>query len=992
MQGRSFLPGSFRHFLARLALLAVAVALLAASVWWDNAANRGVGGRARAEIPWADVPLGGVNTYGLHHEVVTAEQRLSGDNKVARTFEMLRDGGFHFARVQFPWEDIEVCGKGDFRDCRGGSEGQSTWIKYDYIVAQARQHDVELIVRLDRPPDWAREAALASAEVQAAVAVGRPVTGPPDRFEDYADFAGAIAHRYGDDLRFYQIWNEPNLPGEWNYRRQDPSDFVRLLRLAREAITTADADAVVLFPALSPTDGEDPSATNDLDYLQGIYDAGGRDAFDIMSAQLYGLGQPPEERRYVKPNTSLLRPIETRTDVGRVVLLREVMERNGDAGKAVWISELGWNSAPPGMQHPWGMSVTEEQKARYLVAAMERARREWPWVGAMCVWMFRWGGDAPHPSDPTPYFQLVDFDFRPLPAFSALADYLSALPPVSPARRQPLPLLAAALALAAVVAASGWIWPGVLRAGMAATRWSAHTARAGRRRMQPGARLGTAARLLHRLRRSDRSLVLLLALGVVVFYRASPQLPLTLLGTVLCLPVALLRPDLVLLLVAPAAALYLAPKGVWDARFGLSRPAGYFLPLHELLLLFAALGSAAHLLLRLPSLSRPAWRLPIPLPALVFAIAGTLGVAAAWDGVRGAALREWRWLVVEPLLFYALVRYYGRRDSFRRQIMWAWLVGGAVVACVGLLQILGLNLRPVITGQRCFSEAVVVAGGVPRATSIYCHPNNLGLALGRVWPVLAALGVGAAAGSVRMRVHDRGAATVRGGIGQVPLALAAVALAGLGTSFSKGALLGAFAALLVLGLLLRRRVLLLAGGAAAAGILLFGAVAGVDRLNPLGGSSGARLDLWSSAAAMLRDHPLLGVGLDQFYHLRNQAPSSPYLSPAAAATSERFASHPHNLVLDLLLRLGPLGLGVVALLVARFFRQARYVIRHGSGDERALAVGLVAAMVAALVHGLVDNFYFVPDLAIVFWLHLALVDLLRGHVTAASATASRPGA
>jgi hypothetical protein len=33
-------------------------------------------------------------------------------------------------------------------------------------------------------------------------------------------------------------------------------------------------------------------------------------------------------------------------------------------------------------------------------------------------------------------------------------------------------------------------------------------------------------------------------------------------------------------------------------------------------------------------------------------------------------------------------------------------------------------------------------------------------------------------------------------------------------------------------------------------------------------------------------------------------------------------------------------------------------------------------MVAALVHGLVDNFYFVADLAIVFWLQVALVDLM----------------
>ena len=101
----------------------------------------------------------------------------------------------------------------------------------------------------------------------------------------------------------------------------------------------------MLFPALSPTDGRG-DGVNDLDYLQGVYDAGGREQFDIMSAQLYGLGQPPTEHRYVRPGSSPLQPIETKTDVGRVVLLREIMVRNGDERKAIWVSELGWNSAP----------------------------------------------------------------------------------------------------------------------------------------------------------------------------------------------------------------------------------------------------------------------------------------------------------------------------------------------------------------------------------------------------------------------------------------------------------------------------------------------------------------------------------------------------------------------------------------------------------------------------------------------------------------------
>jgi O-antigen ligase len=300
-------------------------------------------------------------------------------------------------------------------------------------------------------------------------------------------------------------------------------------------------------------------------------------------------------------------------------------------------------------------------------------------------------------------------------------------------------------------------------------------------------------------------------------------------------------------------------------------------------------------------------------------------------------------------------------------LLWAWLLTGAGVALLGVLQLVGLNLAPVISRQTCFSTDVVVAGGVRRATSVYCHPNNLGLALGRVWPVLAAMAlVVLAPGGAWRRVHWRHPWRSPG---LAPAALGGLVLAGIAASFSKGAVIGAGAALVVLSLVLRLRILLATAVLGALLIVAVGLVSGVERLNPLGGSSGARVELWQSAAAMLREHPVLGIGLDQFYTLRNTE-GSRWIAPEAAATSERFASHPHNLFLDTWLRLGLLGLAAFMVLLVRFFRRA-WAIRR---CEPALAAGLIAAMVAALVHGMVDNFYFVEDLAFVFWLHLALVD------------------
>jgi O-antigen ligase len=116
---------------------------------------------------------------------------------------------------------------------------------------------------------------------------------------------------------------------------------------------------------------------------------------------------------------------------------------------------------------------------------------------------------------------------------------------------------------------------------------------------------------------------------------------------------------------------------------------------------------------------------------------------------------------------------------------------------------------------------------------------------------------------------------------------------------------------------------------------------------------------------MLRDHPL-GVGLDQFGRLYPQ-----YIDPALAGTNEINTAHPHNLILDIALRMGPLGLVAFAWLLIGFYRGMIRRIDTPS-PLRAAQIGAVAAMTAALVHGLVDSFYFWPDLAFAFWLMLAL--------------------
>ncbi len=408
---------------APLALAALLYAALAGLVLADNGYNRGVTFQPDARpIAWADVPQLGVNLYGIQNEADPAN--------VTRTLELARGLGARFARMQMPWEDVEIHARGDFEDRRNPRDVKSAWLKYDFIFAEAARLGIAPIVRIDRPPEWARQRALATPEFQARKAVNGAASGPPDSYADYANFVGAVVQRYRGQVRFIQVWNEPNLADEWNGQRPSPAAFVALLKAAYASAKAADPQVAVLFPSLSPTDGLDRTAPyTDLDFLDEVYQLGGAAFFDIMSAQAYGLGQPPGEHRYIRPRTdwNWLRPIDSRIDVSRVVLLREVMEQHGDAAKAIWISEFGYVTDSPNVpaekRFTWGPPVTEQQKAEYTVGQLERARREWPWVGVMNVWFLRWGGEPPDPRDPTQNFAIVTRDFATTPTYEALKAY-----------------------------------------------------------------------------------------------------------------------------------------------------------------------------------------------------------------------------------------------------------------------------------------------------------------------------------------------------------------------------------------------------------------------------------------------------------------------------------------------------------------------------------------------------------------------------------------
>jgi O-antigen ligase len=128
------------------------------------------------------------------------------------------------------------------------------------------------------------------------------------------------------------------------------------------------------------------------------------------------------------------------------------------------------------------------------------------------------------------------------------------------------------------------------------------------------------------------------------------------------------------------------------------------------------------------------------------------------------------------------------------------------------------------------------------------------------------------------------------------------------------------------------------------------------------GSTFFRLELWRSSLTLIREHPWFGVGPGNFL----DAYRTRYILPSA--WQEFNLEHPHNVYLDHWTRLGLLGvLAGVAVQVA-FWLQVR------REEKKLLVIGFTGSMVALLAHGLVDNALFFPDLALAFFLTLALVQ------------------
>jgi len=304
------------------------------------------------------IPFVGIN--------VALEQASATDRRAALT--RLKQNGFGWVRQRLDWGQLEP------------QAGVFDWSISDALLQDISAAGLIPVVLLDGSPPWART----SLDVGA---YDNPLAPPADP-QTFAHFAAAFAHRYRDQVRFYQIWDEPNVAPHWGNHHIEPINYAWLLKTAATAIRNVDGDAVILTAALAPTADRGHTAIDEVYFLQRLYAAGAAPYFDAVAVQPFGFGHSALDPR---AQINIL-------NFQRIKLVRQAMIAAGDGATPIWGVRYGWNTR---YDSNWG-TVTPADQAAFAVQALAIAHHQWPWLATL-----GWAIDQPTQPDADPVWGFV---------------------------------------------------------------------------------------------------------------------------------------------------------------------------------------------------------------------------------------------------------------------------------------------------------------------------------------------------------------------------------------------------------------------------------------------------------------------------------------------------------------------------------------------------------------------------------------------------------
>jgi hypothetical protein len=251
-------------------------------------------------------------------------------NPTPEQLQRLKRGGVDSIRIPIVWSAVQLTRNGPF-----------DWSGVDHLVRDCANAGIEVLPFLTGAPKWA-----VPADKRYKSPKFLPVRSGAQK-SGWTNFARGAVLRYGSNgsfwsenpdvpkrpVRAWQIWNEPNFM--YFVARPNPAEYGKLVKLSHAAIRGADPGAKVILGGLFSRPNEatfkrkPPLAYFAADFLNQMYKR-----TPGIKSKFQGVA--------LHPYTSTFNRLEPYIEE-----FRRVLKSHRDAGKGLWLTEVGWSSQPP---------------------------------------------------------------------------------------------------------------------------------------------------------------------------------------------------------------------------------------------------------------------------------------------------------------------------------------------------------------------------------------------------------------------------------------------------------------------------------------------------------------------------------------------------------------------------------------------------------------------------------------------------------------------
>lgn len=303
----------------------------------------------------------------LHWDHSWNSYKYSSEPDLEKSITLMQEAGVGWVRLDFLWSDIEP------------EENKFDFAKYDAIVRLLKSKGIHILGVLHYSTDWASSCGEWNC--------------PPRDNNVFIKYAAEVIRRYKSQVKYWELWNEPDSTVYW--KQQDGlKSYCVLLKDVYVAAKKVDPECKILNGGLA----------NGLASINRLYDNGAKGYFDILNIHFF---QTPVHSGAIKAVTSYPK------------LAYKIMQRNGDGDKKIWITEIGCPGVRRGLKTDnwWmGKNPSESQQAKWLKDLYGELLKN-PQVEKIFWAFFRDTKD--HWKNGVDYFGLLRWDYSRKPSFKA---------------------------------------------------------------------------------------------------------------------------------------------------------------------------------------------------------------------------------------------------------------------------------------------------------------------------------------------------------------------------------------------------------------------------------------------------------------------------------------------------------------------------------------------------------------------------------------------